>query len=109
MSPEQEAYNPTNEQERFIPYTEQYSYSEQVEELAFKASEMEEFQDIVNNAKGKGGAIRDIRVALPQELPEVADIPAPRSKDKDSPVSPPSNDFIVARNIYDLLTEAEKK
>lgn len=92
------------------------TYSEKVEEIALQASEMPEFQEAVKNAKGKLEAIKNVRILLREHFPEIEDLPKPEQRSEEIPESktpirrkgilpPASNEFMIAKNIVDLLYE----
>ena len=79
-------------------------YPKQVEEIALRAAEIQEFQDAVRQAKSKLEAVRVVRELLPQHFPEISDLPKPEVK-SGGILPPASNEFMIAKNIVDLLYE----
>ena len=76
-----------------------------IEEIALRASDMKLFQDIVEQARNKIDAIREIRRILNQQFPEIKDIPEPESVSNGGLLSDlaPGKEFLIARNIVDIL------
>ena len=99
-----------------IPKMGAYGFSERIEEIALRASEMTEFQDVVKKAKSKLEAITAVREILVDYFPEISKIPEPQKNNQEMAESqskirmegilpPPSNEFMIAKNIVDLLFE----
>lgn len=82
----------------------EYVYSEEVEEIALRAAEMEEFQDVVKQSKSRFEALRDVRGLLRQHFPEIDQIPEPKVE-KTGLMPPAGNEFEIAKYIVDLLFE----
>lgn len=88
-------------------------YSENIEDIALEAAEMPEFIDVVKNASGRAGALKEVRILLPKHFPEISELPEPKAPNTPM-ASPgmrgrllegsPSNDFMIAKNIVDLLS-----
>lgn len=95
-------YNPSSKKESAI-------YCQEVDDIAFQAAELLEFQEVVKKANSKFEAVRDVRVLLQKHFPEIPDLPKPappqengiRFKNPLGGVA--SNEHKIARNIVDLL------
>ena len=99
-----ENFEPKPEQKFLFRPRVEIVYFKQIEEIALRAAEMKEFQDVVKQAKSKLDAVRVVRELLPQHFPEIDELPKPEVKSAGI-LSPASNEFMVAKNIVDLLYE----
>lgn len=81
---------------------------------------MVEFQETVKQSKSKIGAIKAVRELLSEHFPEIKEIPEPEKTEQEtSEVTPSvrrsglipaaSNEFMIAKNIVDLLYGAESE
>ena len=104
-------------------HSEQYKYDEKsIEKIVLKAIEMPQFQSAVQAAQNKVEAIKVVRGLLSQYFPEIASMPEGVKKElvenENAPTSetmtlrgnpfggrPLTNDFLIAKNIVDLLWE----
>ncbi len=93
-----------------------FSSSEGVENIALQISEMQEFQDAVGSADDKLAAIREVRILLQTNFPEISNLTEPEQPEEEVPdpqksirrrrLTPSASpNFIVAKNIVDLLYE----
>lgn len=77
-----------------------------IEEIALHAAEMQEFKDCVTNTSNRMELIRLIREKLPKHFPEISSIPPPRPGEHQKEIAGlPSNDFLIAKAVIDLLQE----
>lgn len=89
--------------ERWVrPPGAKFEYSREVKEIAFRAAEMVEFKNIVNQSKSKLEALKAVRELLPGHFPEINEIPEPKIESKGL-LGPASNEFMIAKHIVDLL------
>lgn len=75
--------------------------SEQIEDIALRACEMDEFQEAVKQSKNKIEAIKIVRELLSEKFPEIKEIPEPEKEVGFLPAA--SNEFMIAKDIVDLL------
>lgn len=91
-------------------------YCDEVEEIALQAAEMPEFINIVENSKGLA-RMKGVRQLLQDKFPEIKELPKPKGRTgttmdrymsgtfPGTSMSPPSNEFMIAKNIVELLKE----
>lgn len=89
--------------------------TEQIEDIALRASEMDKFKDAIKGVKSKLEAIKKTRELLPQSFPEIDTLPLGQRTDAPNRIGPRyrnpldtgplRNDYLVAKNLVDLLWE----
>mgnify|MGYP001598681211 FL=1 len=83
---------------------------EQIEEIALRAAEKQEFQEIVRDAPNKLEAIRSVREALPLHFPEIKELPEPQRGPQQRPIGLlVSNEFLIAKTIVELLFSKKER
>lgn len=93
-------------------------YSKKIEDVALRAVEIQEFQDAVKKATSRLKATMAVRALLQEYFPEISKMPKPRRPDKpinkqSAPIRtnrigpPASNDYMIAKNVVDLLYEKQ--
>ena len=88
-------------------------YSEEVEEISFRATEIPEFQKAIKNAGSRFEALKKTRMLVQKYFgAEISKLPKPNWEPKqkypgkiDGMLPPASNEFRIALNIMDLLYE----
>ena len=79
-------------------------YSNKTEDVALQFAEMPKFQEAIKNAKDKIEAMKNIRILLREQfLDIIAELPEPLPPSEEAPGTRVSNEFMVAKNIVDLL------
>ena len=79
-------------------------YSEKVEEIAFRAAEMREFQELIKTAPNKMEALRSIRQELAKHFSEIKDLPDPKPGPRQKSIlGIASNDLVIAKMVMQLL------
>lgn len=92
-------------------------YPPELENISYRAAEMPEFQEAVKQAQSRGKAIMNVREILLRHFPEISQLPKPQTVYEKVPKAQVSQrtaftstfrqalsyDYIIARNIVDLL------
>ena len=88
--------------------------TELIEDISLRASERNDFKNVVKGAKSKIEAIRKTRELLPQLFPEIENLPPGQRTDVPTRIGgrsrdifgkPVANDYLVAKSLVDLLWE----
>jgi hypothetical protein len=72
---------------------------ELIDDITYEACAMPEFKKIVAEVKDVPEAIAGIREMLRERFPQISQIPEPKQDGK----THPSNEFVIAKNIFELL------
>jgi len=79
-------------------------YSKKIEDVALQFAEMPKFQELIKDAKDKIEATKNVRMLLSNQFSDIiAELPEPLPPSEEAPGTRVSNEFMVAKNIVDLL------